>query len=147
MADLVLSVTYFGILLGLGIIIANLLRKARIPDTFFLLLLGLLLGPTVYTHPAVTQFISATLVDVSLMGNIPDFLRLLALIMVVFTSMFNLGLRAFKSVGNMALNLAFVGIVFNTLVLGFVANFIFGFDLIFSAPGKSQYLAGQLRTS
>ncbi len=132
MADLVLSVTYFGILLGLGVIIANLLKKAKIPDTFFLLLLGLLLGPTVYSHLAVTQFISVHLVDVSLMGNIPDFLRLLALIMVVFTSMFNLGIRAFKRVGNMALNIAVVGVIFNTVVMGFVANAIFGFDLGFS---------------
>lgn len=129
---MVLTVTYFGILLGLGILIANLLKKARVPDTFFLLLLGLLLGPTVYANPVVTQYISSTFVDVSLMGNIPDFLRLLALIMVVFTSMFNLGLRSFKRVGNMALNLALVGVVFNTIIMGFVSNIIFGIDIMYS---------------
>jgi NhaP-type Na+/H+ or K+/H+ antiporter len=90
------------------------------------------LGPTLYMNPVVSQFISIRLVDVSLMGNIPDFLRLLALIMVVFTSMFNLGLRAFKRVGNMALNIALVGVVFNTFVMGLVANLVFGLDIMFS---------------
>jgi cell volume regulation protein A len=132
MADLVLSVTYFGILLGLGIIVANLLKKARIPDTFFLLLLGLLLGPTLYLNPAVTGYISTTLVDVSQMGNVPDFLRTLALIMVVFTGTFNLGLRAFKRFGNMAVNIAIVGVIFNTLVMGLIANMFFGFDIVYS---------------
>ena len=132
MADLMLSVTYFGILLGLGIIAANLLKKARIPDTLFLLLIGLVLGPTLYMNPVVSEFISISLVDVSLMGNIPDFLRILALIMVVFTSMFNLGLRAFKRVGNTALNIALVGVVFNTLVMGLVASMVFGLDIMFS---------------
>jgi cell volume regulation protein A len=132
MADLMLAVTYFGILLGLGIFVANLLKKAKIPDTFFLLILGLILGPTVYLNPVVQQYISISLVDVGLMGNIPDFLRILALILVVFTSMFNLGLRAFRRVGNMALNIALAGVVFNTLVMGLVANLIFGFDLVYS---------------
>jgi cell volume regulation protein A len=128
--NLVLSVTYFGILLGLGILIANLLKKRKIPDTLFLLLLGLCLGPTIYNNPAIQQFISVSLVNVNIMGNIPDFLRILALIMVVFTSMFNIGMRAFKSVGNTALNLAVAGVVFNTVVMGLIANLIFGFDIV-----------------
>jgi cell volume regulation protein A len=135
MADpvtLTLSVTYFGILLGLGILVANLLKKAKVPDTFFLLLLGLVLGPTVYANPIVTRFVSTTLVDLSVAGNIPDFLRILALIMVVFTSMFNLGMRAFKRVGNSALNIALVGVTFNTIVMGFVLNLVFGIDIMYA---------------
>jgi cell volume regulation protein A len=132
MVDLVLSVTYFGMLLGLGIIIANLLKKAKVPDTFFLLLLGLLLGPTIYLNPAVTPYISTVLVDVSRMGSIPDFLRVLALIMVVFTGTFNLGLRAFRRFGHLAVNLALAGVIFNTVVMGLVASALFGFDIVYS---------------
>jgi cell volume regulation protein A len=132
MADIMLSVTYFGILLGLGIIVANLLKKVSIPDTLFLLLLGLVMGPTLYTNPAITQYVSTTLVDVNMMGNVPDFLRSLALIMVVFTGTFNLGLRTFKRVGHMAVNLALAGVIFNTVVMGLVANVLFGFDIIYS---------------
>ena len=132
MADLMLSVMYFGVLLGLGIIVANILKKAGIPDTFFLLLLGLLLGPTIYANPAITSYISTTLVDVGVMGNIPDFLRVLALIMVVFTGTFNLGLRTLKKFGNMAINIALAGVLVNTVVMGFVANVFFGIDLVYS---------------
>ncbi len=132
MADLMLSVTYFGILLGMGIIVANLLKKAKVPDTFFLLLLGLLMGPTLYMNPAVAHYISTTLVDVNVMGNIPDFLRTLALIMVVFTGTFNLGMRTFKKVGRLSVKIALAGVLFNTVAMGLIANVLFGFDMVYS---------------
>jgi cell volume regulation protein A len=132
MADLTLTVAYFGFLLGLGILLANLLKKKKIPDTFFLLLLGLVLGPTLYLNPYVMYYANVVLVDVSKMGAIPDFLRLLALIFVVFTGTFNLGFRVFKRFSNVSVNLAMAGVVFNTIVLGLVANVLFGLELVYS---------------
>jgi cell volume regulation protein A len=132
MVDIILSVTYFAILLGFGVLIANVLRKARIPDAFFLLLLGLLLGPTFFMNPYIAKFVSLNLVDVSAMGAIPDFLRMLALILVVFTSTFNLGFRVFKRLGNTSIKLAFFGVIFNTIFLGVAAQYIFGFDWVYS---------------
>jgi cell volume regulation protein A len=78
------------------------------------------------------QYISTTLVDVSQMGNIPDFLRVLALIMVVFTGTFNLGMRAFRRFGRLSVNIALAGVLFNTVVMGLVANMLFGFELVYS---------------
>ncbi len=127
-----LAVTYFAILLGFGVLIANLLKKRNIPDTFFLLLLGLLFSPTFFTHPVVMQYISIELIDVSSMGNIPDFLRILALILVVFTGTFNLNFRIFKRYSAISLKLALVGVLFNTVFLGIVAHLMFGIDLIFA---------------
>jgi cell volume regulation protein A len=127
-----LAVTYFAILLGFGVLIANMLKKRNIPDTFFLLLLGLLFSPTVFTHPIVTQYITIDLVNVSAMGDIPDFLRLLALILVVFTGTFNLNFRIFKRYSAISLKLAFVGVLFNTVLLGIIAHFMFGIELIFA---------------
>jgi len=132
MADIVLTVTYFAFLLGFGVLIANLLKKARVPDTFFLLLLGLVLGPTLFMNPYIAKYVSLYLVDVSAMGDIPDFLRILALILVVFTSTFNLGFKVFKKMGSLPVKLAFVGVIFNTLFLGVFANLIFGFDWVYS---------------
>lgn len=132
MVDLTLTVAYFGFLLGLGILLANLLKKKKIPDTFFLLLLGLVLGPTLYLNPYVMYYVNVTLVDVSLMGAIPDFLRLLALIFVVFTGTFNLGFRVFKRFSNVSVNLALVGVIFNTIVLGTIAHFLFGLEIVYS---------------
>ena len=132
MADIALTVTYFAFLLGFGVLIANLLKKAKIPDTFFLLLLGLLMGPTVFLNPMVTQYISITLVDVSVMGAIPDFLRILALILVVFTGTFNLSMRVFQRVSDISVKLAFLGVFFNTVFFGIVASFMFQMDIVYA---------------
>jgi len=127
-----LAVTYFAILLGFGVLVANVLKKRNIPDTFFLLLLGLLFSPTVFTHPLVTQYITIELVDVGAMGNIPDFLRLLALILVVFTGTFNLNFRIFKRYSAVSLKMALVGVLFNTVFLGIIVHLMFGIGLIFA---------------
>lgn len=127
-----LSVTYFAILLGFGVFIANILKKRKIPDTLFLLLLGLLFSPTVFSHPLVIQTMSIKLVDVEAMGNIPDFLRILALILVVFTGAFNLKFRVFKRYSSISLKLAFLGVIFNTVVMGVVAHLMFGMNLVFA---------------
>jgi NhaP-type Na+/H+ or K+/H+ antiporter len=73
--DITLTMTYFAFLLGFGVVVANLLKKAKIPDTFFLLLLGLVLGPTVFMNPFVMQYVNITLVDVTAMGSVPEGLQ------------------------------------------------------------------------
>jgi cell volume regulation protein A len=90
------------------------------------------LGPTVFANPAVTQYLNITLVDVGQMGNIPDFLRTLALILVVFTGTFNLSMNVFKKYSDVSLNMAVAGVIFNTIFMGVFAHLIFGFDLVFS---------------
>ncbi|MBU0898555.1 MAG: cation:proton antiporter [Nanoarchaeota archaeon] len=130
--DLTLTVTYFGILLGFGILIANVLKKRKIPDTFFLLLLGLVLGPTLAFNPIISQYININLVDVGAMGNIPDFLRILALILIVFSGTFKLSFSLFKRVSGLSIKLAVIGVVFSTIFLGFVAHLIFGIELVFA---------------
>ncbi|NIO22843.1 MAG: hypothetical protein GTN38_02335 [Candidatus Aenigmarchaeota archaeon] len=130
--DITLTMTYFAFLLGFGVVIANLLKKARVPDTFFLLLLGLVLGPTVFMNPVVMQYVDVVLVDVTAMGAVPDFLRVLALILVVFTGTFNLSWKVFKRFSDVSVNLAFVGVVFSTAFLGLVAHLMFGFDPVYA---------------
>ncbi len=128
--DITLTMTYFALLIGLGVIIANLLKKVKIPDTFFLLLLGLVIGPTVFANPLVTQYIDMTLVNVEAMGAVPDFLRVLALILVVFTGTFNLKWKIFQRFSNVSVNLAFLGVFFTTIFTGLFAHILFGFDPI-----------------
>jgi cell volume regulation protein A len=130
--DLTLTVTYFAFLLGFGVIVANLMKKRKIPDVFFLLLLGLVLGPTVFMNPLVQQYVNLTLVDVSAMGAIPDFLRTLAIILIVFVAMFNLRLSVFKKFSNVSINLAIVGVIFNTAFAGLIAHLIFGLNPIYA---------------
>jgi len=132
MVDITLTVTYFAVLLGFGVLIANTLKKAKIPDTFFLLVFGLIMGPTIFGSAWMLQYMSVTLVDVSRMGAIPNFLRILALILIVFLGTFNLSFRVFKKFSMVSIKLAFVGVFFNTLFLGFVSHFIFSIDWLYA---------------
>ena len=132
MLDITLTVTYFAFLLGFGVIIANVAKKYNIPDAFFLLLLGLILGPTIVSSPMVTQFIKVTLVNVEAMGSVPDFLRTLALILIVFMGAFNLNFRTFKKFSSVSINIALIGVVVNTLALGLIAHFLFAIDLVYA---------------
>ncbi|RLI98115.1 MAG: hypothetical protein DRO99_01545 [Candidatus Aenigmatarchaeota archaeon] len=127
-----LSVAYFAFVLGLGVLLANMLKKKNIPDVFFLLVLGLLLGPTIFSNPVVVQYMKFTLVNVDAMGVIPDFLRILALIMIIFTGMFNLKLSTFKRFSDISIKLAFIGVVFNTAVLGLIASSFFNIEPVYA---------------
>lgn len=127
-----LSVAYFAIVLGLGVLIASVLKKKKIPDVFFLLLLGLVLGPTIFLHSAIIQYVKITLVDVGAMGIIPDFLRVLALIMIIFIGMFNLKFRIFKRLSSVSLKIVFIGVIFNTVFLGLVAAGMFSMDPVYA---------------
>jgi cell volume regulation protein A len=130
MADMVLIVTYFSFLLGFGVLVANIMKKVSVPDTFLLLLVGLVTGPTIWRHPAVSQFIDFLIVDVSAMSVVPDFLRTLALILIVFTGAFNLNFDELKKFSDVSVTLAFLLVFLNTIVLGIAAKLIFGLTWI-----------------
>jgi cell volume regulation protein A len=130
MPEQIVIITHFAFLLGLGVLAANLFKKLRVPDTFFLLLVGLLLGPTIWTNPKVLEYVSITPVDVASMGVMPDFLRILALIMVIFTGSFHLNFTVFKRFSGVATNLAITGVIFSTILFGVAATLIFGLDLV-----------------
>jgi len=130
MADMVVIVSYFSFLLGFGVIVANLMKKVRIPDTFLLLLVGLVCGPTIWQNPAVASYIDLVIVDVGAMSVVPDFLRTLALVLIVFTGAFNLDFYELKRFSNVSINLAFLIVVLNTVILGVAAKFIFALGWI-----------------
>ncbi len=130
MADMVLIVSYFSFLLGLGVIVANILKKYKIPDAFILLLVGLVCGPTIWKHPAVARYVQLVIVDVDAMSVVPDFLRTLALVIIVFTGAFNLDLNELKRVSDISISLAFMLVFLNTIFLGLAAKFIFNLDLV-----------------
>lgn len=130
--DITLTVTYFAFLLGFGIIVANLLKKVNVPDTFFLLILGLVLGPTIFGHSVISRYIDMTFVNIGAMGAVPDFLRILALILVVFTGTFNLKWKIFQKFSSVSVNLALVGVIFSTAFLGLFAHLLFGLEPVYA---------------
>jgi cell volume regulation protein A len=132
MASAALAITYFAILLGLGVLVANVFKKRHIPDSIFLIMLGLLLGPTVLGNPAIAQYMNIKPVDLTQMGEVPNFLRTLALILIVFAGMFNVGLRSFRRTSGLSIKFAVFGVIINTVLLGLAAHFIFGLDWVFA---------------
>lgn len=130
MADMVLIVSYFSFLLGFGVLVANLMKKVKVPDTFLLLLVGLITGPTIWRSEIVSRYIDFIIVDVAAMSVVPDFLRTLALVLIVFTGAFNLNLTELKKFSDISVNLAFVIVFLNTIVLGVAAKIIFGLEWI-----------------
>ncbi|RMF91796.1 MAG: hypothetical protein D6733_00095 [Methanobacteriota archaeon] len=125
MADMVLIVSYFSFLLGFGVLVANIMKKVRIPDTFLLLLVGLVTGPTIWRNPAVARYLDFIIVDVSAMSVVPDFLRTLALVLIVFTGAFNLDFEELRRFSDLSVTLAFLLVLLNTLLLGAAAKLIF----------------------
>ncbi|NYT00689.1 MAG: hypothetical protein GKB99_03065 [Methanocellales archaeon] len=130
MQDMVLIVSYFSFLLGFGVLVANLMKKVKIPDTVFLLLVGLICGPTIWKNPAVAQYLQFTIVDVDAMSVVPEFLRTLALVLIVFTGAFNMSFSELKRVSSISIKLAFLVVILNTIVLGAIAKLIFGFGMV-----------------
>lgn len=130
MPDMVLIVSYFAFLLGFGVLVANLMKKVKIPDTVFLLLIGLICGPTIWKNPAVAQYLQFTIVDVDAMSVVPEFLRTLALVLIVFTGAFNMSFSELKRVSSISIKLAFLVVILNTIVLGAIAKLIFGFGMV-----------------
>lgn len=112
-------VTYFATLLGVGVLAASWLKKYRLPESFLLLLLGLVFGPTLLG-----------LVDVGAMGTVPDFLRTLALIIIVFSGAFNMRMRVFKDVSADALKLAIIAVVLTTVLLAVFAHYILALAIL-----------------
>jgi NhaP-type Na+/H+ or K+/H+ antiporter len=126
MVDMVLIVTYFSFLLGFGVLVANVMKKVQIPDTFLLLLVGLFCGPTIWRNPAVAEYIDFIIVDVDAMSVVPDFLRILALALIVFVGAFNLDFKELKKFSDISVNIAFVVVMLNIIVIGVGAKLIFG---------------------
>ncbi|MDP6704309.1 MAG: cation:proton antiporter, partial [archaeon] len=104
----------FATLLGFGVFVMGYAERWKIPPAFFLLLVGLFFGPTILN-----------LVSVPKMGDVPDFLRILSLVIIVFAGSFHLKLSTFKKVSRMAIKLAFVGFVVSVISLGAAAHWIF----------------------
>ena len=113
--DMLVTITYFATLLGFGVLITSFTKRIRISSILFLLLIGIIFGP-----------MGLGWVDVSLMGDVPDFLRVLALVIIAFSGSFHLKMSTFKKVSITALKLAFIGFFFSTLFLGLVAHSILG---------------------
>ena len=93
---------------ALGIIGGLIFEKIRIPKIIYYILLGILLGPSVF------NIIDKSLIDIS------SYLRQIALIIILTRSGLNLDINNFKKMGRSALLLSFLPV---TIMIGIFIQF------------------------
>ena len=101
--DTLALLTQFGIILAIGIIAKAISNKTKMPFVVLLIIFG-------------TIFASVGLLSLELLGNMPDFIRILALIIIVFSAGFHLKLKEVQADSKLILSLATLG-VFLTLFI------------------------------
>ncbi len=101
--DTLALLTQFGIILAIGIIAKAVSNKSKLPFVVLLIIFG-------------TIFASIGVLNLELLGNMPDLIRILALIIIVFSAGFHLKLKDVQADSKFILSLATLG-VFLTLFI------------------------------
>ena len=91
--DTLALLTQFGIILAVGIIAKAISNKTKMPFVVLLIIFG-------------TIFASVGILSLELFGNMPDFIRILALIIIVFSAGFHLKLKEVQADSKLILSLA-----------------------------------------
>jgi len=101
--DSLTLLTQMGIILAIGIIARTLSNKSKVPFVVLLIVFG-------------TLFASFGILDLEKFGNMPEIIRIIALIVIVFSAGFSLKFREVEEDGRLILSLATIG-VFLTLFI------------------------------
>jgi len=101
--DTLALLTQFGIILAIGIIAKAISNKSKIPFVVLLIIFG-------------TIFASIGILNLELLGSMPGLIRILALIIIVFSAGFHLKLKEVQADSKLILSLATLG-VFLTLFI------------------------------
>lgn len=101
--DTLALLTQFGIILAIGIIAKAVSNKTKLPFVVLLIIFG-------------TIFASVGVLSLELLGNMPDFIRILALIIIIFSAGFHLKIKEVQADSKLILSLATLG-VFLTLFI------------------------------
>ena len=101
--DTLAMLTQFGIILSIGIIAKAVSNKTKLPFVVLLIIFG-------------TIAASVGVLSLELLGNMPDLIRILALIIIIFSAGFHLKLKDVQTDSKLILSLATLG-VFLTLFI------------------------------
>ena len=101
--DTLAMLTQFGLILAIGIIAKAVSNKTKLPFVVLLIIFG-------------TIAASVGVLSLELLGNMPDLIRILALIIIIFSAGFHLKLKDVKADSKLILSLATLG-VFLTLFI------------------------------
>ncbi len=101
--DTLTMLTQLGIILAIGIIAKAISNKTKFPFVVLLIIFG-------------TIAVSVGVLSLELLGNMPDLIRILALIIIIFSAGFHLKLKDIQADSKLILSLATLG-VFITLFI------------------------------
>ena len=110
----------FTVILVAGIVLKAVADKIGFPYIVFLLLGGVFLA-------------SYGLVDMALLGNLPELIRTLALIVIVFNSGFHLRLSEITKQSRAIISLASVGVFFTALIITVTGFWLLALPLVTAA--------------
>jgi len=112
-----LVLNHIATILVIGIALKVLSDKTKLPFVVLLVLSGTLLASTVYFN-------------IEALGFLPELLRVLALIIVVFVNGFYLKLDTIKKESGIVLPLATIGVVLTALIITAITYFVLGLPLL-----------------
>jgi len=127
-ADSLSLLTQLAIILAVGIISKAISNKTKLPFIVLLIFFGTLLA-------------SMGALNLRLLGTLPETLRVLALIIVVFSAGFHLKLREVKADGRLILSLVTIGVFLTMFIIGGITFFLLSIPLI-SAIALGALLSG-----
>jgi len=102
--DTLSLMTQLALILAIGIIAKEVSNKTKFPFVVLLIVFG-------------TLFASFGALNLELLGNLPDFIRIFALIIVVFSAGFHLKLREVQADGRLILSLATLGVFLTFFII------------------------------
>jgi len=113
--QILLYISYIGIILLIGLLCSILSRKLKIPNLLLLLVVGMILGSIAKNGEALIQFSPVFLASIAIM----------TLALVVFNSSSKFKFREFDSLSTSALKLSIGFLIFNTLILSTLTYLLF----------------------
>jgi NhaP-type Na+/H+ or K+/H+ antiporter len=132
MAEVLLFLTYLGVILLIGILTAVLSRKVKLPNILLLILVGILLSNVTYKNAPLIWFPELFLSAISI----------LALVMIIFDSSSRFKLRSLDILSLNTLSLSIIFLILNMIFLSLSLIFIFKIQSIFLALIFSALMAG-----
>ena len=118
--DVLGILTQVAFTLVLGIVMFAIAKKTKFPFVVLLILAG-------------TLFVSTGFLNVKSLGTLPEVIRVLALIIIVFSAGFRLNLGAVKRESRDILNLATVGVLISAIIIMAVTFYLLSIPLLTAA--------------
>jgi len=115
--DTLTIMTQLAIILAIGISAKAISNKTRFPFVVLLVVFGTLLA-------------SAGVLGLGRLGNLPEIIRIFALIIVVFSAGFNLKLREVQADGKLILSLATLGVFLTLFIISGMTFALLGIPLL-----------------